>query len=76
MESQELFENAVRIKIVGVGGAGNNAVDRIRMDMEQLDGLTLSCVNTDLKTLSDSIVGETHLIGRNITRGLGTGGES
>lgn len=75
MESQELFENAVRIKIVGVGGAGNNAVDRIRMDMEQLDGLTLSCVNTDLKTLSDSIVGETHLIGRNITRGLGTGGD-
>ena len=75
MDSQELFENAVRIKIVGVGGAGNNAVDRIRMDMEQLDGLSLACVNTDLKTLSDSPVGETHLIGRNITRGLGTGGD-
>ena len=75
MDYQEIFENAVRIKIVGVGGAGNNAVDRIRMDMEQLDGLSLACVNTDLKTLSDSPVGEKHLIGRNITRGLGTGGD-
>lgn len=65
----------MRIKIIGVGGAGNNAVDRIRMDMEHLDGLSLACVNTDLKTLSDSPVGETHLIGRNITRGLGTGGD-
>ena len=75
MDSQQLFDNSVRIKIIGVGGAGNNAVDRIRMDMEQLEGLTLACVNTDLKTLSDSPVGETHLIGRNITRGLGTGGD-
>ena len=75
MDSQELFDNSVRIKIIGVGGAGNNAVDRIRMDMEQLEGLSLACVNTDLKTLSDSPVGETHLIGRNITRGLGTGGD-
>jgi cell division protein FtsZ len=75
MDTQEIFENAVRMKIVGVGGAGNNAVDRIRMDMEQLDGLSLACVNTDLKTLSESPVGEKHLIGRNITRGLGTGGD-
>jgi len=45
------------------------------MDMEQLDGLSLACVNTDLKTLSESPVGEKHLIGRNITRGLGTGGD-
>ena len=75
MESQDLFENAIRIKIIGAGGAGNNAVDRIRMDMEDLDGLSLACVNTDLKTLSDSPVGETHLIGRNLTRGLGTGGD-
>tara|TARA_B100001123_G_scaffold12127_1_gene14279 strand:- start:8022 stop:9275 length:1254 start_codon:yes stop_codon:yes gene_type:complete len=75
MDSKQLLESTVRIKIIGVGGAGNNAVDRIRMDMEQLEGLNLACVNTDLKTLSDSPVGETHLIGRNITRGLGTGGD-
>lgn len=75
MDTQELLDNSVRIKIIGVGGAGNNAVDRIRMDMEQLEGLSLACVNTDLKTLSDSPVGEKHLIGRNITRGLGTGGD-
>jgi cell division protein FtsZ len=75
MDTQEIFENSVRIKVIGVGGAGNNAVDRIRMDMESLNGLSLACVNTDLKTLSNSPVGETHLIGRNITRGLGTGGD-
>lgn len=76
MDSQNLFENSIRIKVIGAGGAGNNAVDRIRMDMENLEGLSLACVNTDLKTLSDSPVGETHLIGRNLTRGLGTGGDS
>lgn len=75
METKGLFENSVRIKIIGVGGAGNNAVDRIHMDMNQLEGLSLACVNTDLKTLSHSPVGETLLIGRNITRGLGTGGD-
>ena len=75
MDSQDLFENSIRIKVIGAGGAGNNAVDRIRMDMEHLEGLSLACVNTDLKTLSDSPVGETHLIGRNLTRGLGTGGD-
>lgn len=76
MDSQNLFESSIRIKVIGAGGAGNNAVDRIRMDMENLEGLSLACVNTDLKTLSDSPVGETHLIGRNLTRGLGTGGDS
>ena len=76
MDSQDLFESSIRIKVIGAGGAGNNAVDRIRMDMESLEGLSLACVNTDLKTLSDSPVGETHLIGRNLTRGLGTGGDA
>ncbi len=75
MESQDLFETGVRIKVVGVGGAGQNAVDRIRMDMENLDGLSLACVNTDLKSMNDSPVAEKLIIGRNITRGLGTGGD-
>jgi len=77
MESAELLDKhgPIRIKVIGVGGAGNNAVDRIRMDMNDLDGVELACINTDIKTLSSSPVQEQHLIGRNIIRGLGTGGD-
>ena len=75
MENREILKCSTRIKVIGVGGAGNNAVDRIRLEMEVLDGLRLCCVNTDMKTLADSLVGEQHLLGRNLTRGLGCGGD-
>jgi cell division protein FtsZ len=68
-----LADRAIAIKIVGVGGAGSNAVDRLKM--ENLERLQLAVINTDLQALSSSPVPDKVLIGGQVTRGLGTGGE-
>lgn len=68
-----LEENDLRIKIIGVGGAGNNAVDRLKL--ENLTQVHLAVVTTDCKTLSASPIGEKLQIGRTVTRGLSAGGE-
>ena len=75
MENRDMLTSSTRIKVIGVGGAGNNAVDRIRLEMEVMDGLDLCCVNTDMRTLADSPVGEQFILGGNVTRGLGCGGD-
>ncbi len=68
-------EDAVlNIKIIGVGGAGNNAVDRLKMD--DLSHVGLAVINTDSKTLNASPIAEKLMIGRTVTRGLSTGGEA
>lgn len=66
-------ERTTTIKIIGVGGAGSNAVDRLKM--ENLDRLQLACINTDSQALASSPVQEKVLIGKQITRGLGAGGD-
>ncbi len=73
MFSGDLGEEIVRIKILGVGGAGNNAVDRLKLD--NLDRIHLAAINTDAQALAASPVQEKLMIGRSITRGLSTGGE-
>ncbi|MCD8483944.1 MAG: cell division FtsZ family protein [Verrucomicrobia bacterium] len=72
--SGDIQENGLRIKIIGVGGGGNNAVDRLKLD--NLDQVNLAIVNTDAKTLSSSPIQEKLMIGRGVTRGLSTGGEA
>ena len=65
-----LARNA-RMKVVGVGGAGGNAVNR--MIDEQLEGVEFIAINTDLQALQRS---DAHLkiqIGKKLTRGLGAG---
>jgi len=60
-----------RMKVVGVGGAGGNAVNR--MIGEKLEGVEFIAVNTDLQALQRS---ESHIkiqIGKRLTRGLGAG---
>lgn len=66
-------DKRIRIKIVGVGGAGNNAVDRIKLD--DLGEVELAVVNTDTKSMSASSIQEKIQIGRSVTRGLSAGGE-
>jgi cell division protein FtsZ len=56
-----------------VGGAGANAVDRLKM--ENLERLQLAVINTDYQALSSSPVQEKLLIGMSVTRGLGAGGD-
>jgi len=60
-----------QIKVVGVGGGGNNAVDRMIED--GLDGVEFISVNTDSQQLVDSKSPVKIQIGEKLTRGLGAG---
>jgi cell division protein FtsZ len=73
LEPQILCDRSVAIKLVGVGGAGSNAVDRLKM--ENLERLQLAVINTDSQALSSSPVQDKVLIGMGTTRGLGAGGD-
>jgi cell division protein FtsZ len=70
---EALADRDVGIKLVGVGGGGSNAVDRLKM--ENLDRLQLAVINTDFKALSTSPVQDKVLIGTTLTRGLSAGGD-
>ena len=63
----------LRIKIVGLGGAGSNALDRIVLDGPP--GAELVAINTDMQALAGSVAGEKVQLGRATTRGLGAGGD-
>ena len=63
----------LKIKIVGIGGAGTNAVDGLKLD--DLGDVRLAAINTDAQALANSPVTEKLVIGRSVTRGLGAGGE-
>lgn len=61
------------MKIVGVGGAGSNGVDRLKM--EDLGQVPLAVINSDAQALGSSPVESKLMIGKGVTRGLGTGGD-
>ncbi len=66
-------ENFAQIKVVGVGGGGSNAVNR--MIIEGLRGVDFIAVNTDAQALLMSEATERIRIGDKLTRGLGAGGD-
>jgi cell division protein FtsZ len=61
------------IKVIGVGGAGCNAVDR--MIEEGINGVRFLAMNTDAQQLQLSRARETMRIGDKVSRGLGVGGD-
>jgi cell division protein FtsZ len=61
------------VKIVGLGGAGTNMLDRVVLD--GMDGAEMLAVNTDIRTLSGSVARDRIQLGRNLTKGLGAGGD-
>jgi cell division protein FtsZ len=63
----------VPIKVVGVGTAGSNALDRILLDGTEKGDLI--AINTDVQSLASSVAARKVQIGRAVTRGLGTGGD-
>ena len=70
----EFEENTVRnahMKVVGVGGAGGNAVNR--MIDEDLEGVEFISMNTDAQALRGSRAQVSMQIGKKLTRGLGAG---
>ncbi|MFZ4696187.1 MAG: cell division protein FtsZ, partial [Verrucomicrobiia bacterium] len=66
-------EKRVRIKVVGVGGAGVNAIDRLVED--GFDQVGLLALNTDAQALAHCMVADKLQIGERITHGLGAGGD-
>jgi cell division protein FtsZ len=64
-------ESAAKIIVVGVGGAGNNAVNR--MVEEQIDGVEFIGVNTDKQALQLCKAPKLLQIGEKLTKGLGAG---
>ena len=64
-------ENAARIIVVGVGGAGNNAVNR--MIDENIAGVEFIGINTDKQALQFCKAPTAMQIGEKLTKGLGAG---
>lgn len=75
MDNNELdsYEPAAKIIVIGVGGAGSNAVNR--MIDENIDSVTFFVANTDKQSLSTSKATNRLVLGPEITCGLGAGGE-
>lgn len=65
--------NPTRIKVVGVGGGGGNAVTR--MKSAKLAGVDFWLMNTDLQVLNCSDVEHKLQMGKDTTKGLGSGGD-
>ncbi len=61
------------VKVLGVGGAGSHATDRLAKD--GLTGVELLVANTDSRALSTTVTTERIVLGQRLTRGLGTGGD-
>ncbi len=67
----ESFNSNAKIKVIGVGGAGGNAVNR--MIEEGLSGVEFISINTDAMALENNKAPQKHQIGQTITKGLGAG---
>ena len=72
-ELNDTREQKADIKVVGVGGCGNNAIEY--MIRNKIDDVDFICVNTDAQDLKNNPVSENRKcnIGYNITKGLGAG---
>lgn len=65
-------DGLAKIKVIGVGGGGNNAVER--MINQDVRGIEFVVVNTDKQVLNNSKAQTKLQIGQKLTRGLGAGG--
>ena len=72
-KQQVASESFARIKVIGVGGGGSNAVNR--MIEEGIQGVEFIVVNTDAQALTLSKAPIRVRLGDKLTRGLGAGGD-
>ena len=63
----------IRVKVIGIGGAGSNILDRVMLD--GIDEADLVAINTDVQSLTASVAAHKVQLGRNLTRGLGSVGD-
>ena len=62
-----------KVKVIGIGGAGANVLDRIAL--EGMEDAELLSLNTDIRALNTSVANEKIQLGKNLTQGLGAGGD-
>jgi len=72
-ERDDNLSDPITIKVVGVGGAGSNVLDRVMLD--GIDAVEMVAINTDVQSLTASVATQKVQLGRSLTRGLGTGGD-
>ncbi len=68
---EQVFDSGVNIKVIGVGGGGNNAVNR--MISTNIRGVEFIAINTDNQALNTSCAAKKLVIGDKITKGKGAG---
>ena len=68
---EPLYRSGVNIKVIGVGGGGNNAVNR--MISANISGVEFIAVNTDAQVLDSSFATKKLVLGNRVTRGFGAG---
>lgn len=71
IQMDEEFNNFAKIRVVGVGGAGGNAINR--MIDEQLTGVEFIAINTDAQVLNENRAETCIRVGEKLTKGLGAG---
>jgi len=71
--SQLVKENRTKIRVIGIGGSGGNTLTR--MKEIGIEGTELIAINTDAQDLLNTNADSKLLIGREITHGLGAGGD-
>jgi cell division protein FtsZ len=72
MARQSLVPNPIKIKVIGLGGGGSNAITR--MVREDIKGVEYIAMNTDAQALAITEAPMRFQLGEKLTRGLGCGG--
>ncbi|MEM1443859.1 MAG: cell division protein FtsZ, partial [Verrucomicrobiota bacterium] len=67
------LDSDLGVKVIGVGGAGANVLDR--MALEGSDVAELLALNTDVRALKNSVSSEKIQLGSTLLKGMGTGGD-
>ena len=73
MKSSEILNGQAVIKVIGVGGAGGNAINR--MVLGKMKSVHLIAMNTDAQALEQNKANKKIQIGIQSTKGLGAGGD-
>jgi len=72
MGVEEDISKGAKIRVVGIGGGGNNAINNM-VGSHLLCGVEFIAANTDIKALSSSLADQKIQLGTNLTKGLGAG---
>lgn len=73
-EFDSIFDQKADLKVVGVGGAGGNAINR--MINSGMEGVDFCAINTDAQDLEKSLAEKKLQIGKSLTKGLGAGAKA